>query len=558
MPITIGSASDNTTGNVSATLDSFSVDFDGTNANTPDIDGAISRGLNTFKCSLNGGWPARWPQSRGAYVISDRNNVLGNPAYTSWTYNSDMVIFQGIYPSPSNIDNMVSLLSAQRSNYPSCKFIEYTIPVWGFNDTNTTFNHRRLQQELVYDDFNAENEWHLTNPNTGGFLEGSGDQSGVRMTNVSDVCPTVGGKTFIEAYVDKWYNEFEEDDCVFLFDGVYFDSLDINNAFPQPVDISTGLDYDGVPDYDVDGNADDSQSNYREGCVLISEEYKNQAVSRYGRGDWHVSSNGGRDFSYSSGTLTGFDWYQRMGNLRVMEGADSRLRIEDDGVGGFTSGGAMDERLFGELVQSAAVSTEMCQTLATTGIRPYCMIDYPIYHGGTGLSIGDVSEDDWKLMEFLWAVCISTEFMMYGLIINKRQPAPDLDLYIVDTGAPLATRSLGTLSSDGETFTQRTPDETDDGGLWYITEFDNGYAWFNANPPDNNSAWPQPGNASTLTNVPTPPVGYKGIFIDRNSYVNTTHNLGAQGRASTRYDGSDATSITAGPFEGGWVHWVPE
>lgn len=558
MPITIGSSSDNVSGRVSPSMGTFTASLDGNSGTQPDTDGQLARGLNSFSVRLSDNFFYRWPQVRGMYVISDRNNVLGTSEYTTWTYNSDVVIFQGIYPSPANIDNMVSLLSAQRNNYPNCKFIEYTIPFWGFNSDDTSFNHRRLQKELIYDDYNAEDEWYLKNPTTGGFLEGSGDQAGVRLANVSDVCPTVNGLTYLEAYTKKWFDEFEEDDCVLLFDGKYYDGVDANNAFPQPVDISTGLDYDGVPDYDVDGNADDSQASYRNGAVLLAEEAKFQAAGRYGKANWYIATNGGRDYNHSAGTLSSYEWYQNLGHCRVMETASARIEIEPDGSGGFVTNGAMSTRLFGDrpagMVRAAAVTNEYLETYENSGIRPYCLIDMPI-GGSTGLSINDITEDQWLFMESLHALCMQTEFMMPGPLVNKRQPAPDYDLYIIDTGPPLSTRSLGTLSADGETYTERAVDENDDGGLWYITEFENGYFWYNANPPDSNSVWPQPGNASTLTNLPSPPSGYKGVFFNRNNYTNPTFGLSAKGYASSRYDGSDATSITAGPFEGGFVLW---
>lgn len=524
-------------------------------------DGTDSTVSSSFSIAISDQFPARWPQPRGAYLISNYTNVLST-AQASWSYNNDVLIYQGVWPSGATVETIDGYISAQRTNYPNCKMVPYTIPPWSYDESDTFLGHRQVQRRAIIN-AGAESQWYLRHPTSGNYLYGSGDQVSAVMTNVSDVCPLVGGETFITAYTAEWFTRFSSgnngSDVVALSDGIYFDGLDIENAFPQPVDGYLGADYDGVPDYDVDGSADGSQARYRLGCIDLAEEFEDVAINQYGKPNWYVATNGGRDYAINVGTLSEYEWFGRLGHMRVMENAhgSAKFNIQYDGAGGFVTGSGMANRFFGTFIRSALVSHAFCIPQSTSGIRPYCLIDYQILIGGVGATAGDMNEDAWILQEAIWAACMLTEELMYGVQINKQQPAPDIDLYNVDTGDPLATRSLGTLSADGQTFTPRTPDSTEDGGQWYIEEFENGYVWFNAADPDNSSAWPQPGNASTLSaDLPTPPSGKKGIFIDSATYVNTTFGLSAQGYASSRYDGSDATSITAGPLEGGWVHWV--
>jgi hypothetical protein len=532
-------------------------------------DGIHSVPSNSFSITDTGvqaAWPARWPQVRGMYTISGRTNVLGNTDYTTWTYNSDIVLCQGFYPTPNQVEITYDDINAQRSTYPNCKIFMYCIVCWGQEASDTSYTHRRVQRDTIVNN-SAEDEWYLKHPTSGNYLYGKAgtDQYGYILTNVSDVCPTVGGKNFNTAYIDYLYYKLSQGtnskDLMSLIDGLYFDGIDIDNAFPQPTDGLDGSDYDGAPDYNVDGVANDSQSDYRAGMIEISDYAETAAKNDYSKTDWFVSTNGGRDYDISVGTISNYQWYHELGHWRLQENGEGRWGISYVGSQYITAGSNMQNRLFGDepqgVVRAAEHSMLFCKPESETGVKPYCLIHYDLDQGGNGLAAGDITEDTWKLIEFIHAVCMSTEFMMPGPQITRQQPCPDYDLYIVDTGNPLSTRSLGTLSSDGQTFTQRSPDSTEDGGQWYITEFDNGYFWFNADPPDNGSTWPQPSNAATLDNdMPTPPGGKKGIFFDNSTYVNTTDSLSAQGFSSSRYDGSDATTITAGPFEGGWVLWV--
>lgn len=521
-------------------------------------DGTDSTASSSFSIVISDQWPARWPQARGMYTISNYTNILST-TQASWTYNSDLLIYQSLYPSGSFVASVAGYISAQRTNYPNCKIVTYTIPCWSYDEADTTSGHRKVQRDVVIAN-SAQDEWWLKHPTSGNYLYGSNDQEDTIMTNVSDVCPVVGGETFNSAYAASWMSLFSNGnggtDVIALTDGWYADGLDIENSFPQPVDGYLGADYDGVPDYDVDGTADASQARYREGCIDLGDEFETLATTTYGKSNWYYATNGGRDFAINVGTVSSYDWYQRLGHCRVMENANGKLRIlYDSGTGEFTTGSGMAGRLWDVFIRSGLLSYAFCKTEVASGIRPYCLIDYAISQGGTGLSAGDITESGWKLQEALWAICMSTEELMYGVQINKAQSAPDIDLYIVDTGDPVGTRSLGTVSSDYQTFTPRTPDSTEDGGEWYITEFDNGFVWFNAKDPASNTAWPQ-ATQTLSVDFPTPPSGKKGQWINKSTYTNTTHGLSAQGYASSRYDGSDATSITAGPLEGGWVHWV--
>lgn len=491
-------------------------------------------------------WPARWPWAAGGYWISNRENILFTSA--AWTYSTDLLIFQGFYPGQSLINETAGWIAANRNTYPDCKLILYCIPMWSYPIGSTTTGHRSIQRDLI-EDSDAVDEWVLTDPATGTTLYGSGDQASAIMTNLSDTCPLVGGVRFPEAYTQAYFESYSAyNDLIQLIDGTYFDGADFENAFPVPVVGQGGSPLVGWPDYDVDGTADDSPSTYRAGFINMVQHFEDYANNNLGGRTWATGSNGGRDYSWSAGTLSSYDWYRAFGDFRVVENANTRFSIVGDNTGGYDVGTNIASRGVEEIMKHALISFNLCRQTTSNALgRAYALLEYEV-NGELGDVVGDRSDTDWRLMEFLFALCMSTEEVMYGARGRTRQVAvPPIELYTeVTPGNPSSTRSLGTLAADGESFTLRSPDDTSDGGLWYFTTFDNGYLWLNLDVPTGGAKYLSD-PTSTTSNLPTPPDGKKGQYISLSN-----------GRGSSRNDGSDVTSITARPYEGGWVSWVDE
>ena len=514
-------------------------------------------GLQFVGTSGGGGTPtpsgdffSRWPQVRTMYTISNTQNIL--QTYATWTYVSDLVVFQGIHPGTTEINTNAGYIAPNAATYPNCRLIQYTIPPYCYEIGTSTTGHRAFNRNVI-EDASASASWLARDPASGTVLWGRAgtDQDNAQMTNLSRTCPDVGGKNYVEAYADDFFTVYSGgDDIVQYLSGVYFDSADYENAFPPPVIGELGSDFSGVPDYNVNSTSDDAHVDYRNGFIDL--------VSRFRTNDstFVTGSNGGRDYAYSDGTLSSFSWYQAFGDFRVVENANTRFGIVGDGAGGYDVQSNIASRGVPEIMQHSLVCYNLCLQGANNNMgRAYAILDYAI-NGGVGVGIGDYTETDWVLMEFLWAMCMSTEEVAYGVRGNTRQQcAPPPDLYIVDTGDPSTTRSLGTLAADGESFTLRTADDTSGGGTWYFTEFDNGYIWLNLTVPTASAKYLSDG-ANTTSNLPTPPAGKKGQTIDPTTYTNTTDSLSAQGYSSSRNDGSDVTSISARPYTGGWVSWV--
>lgn len=499
---------------------------------------------------------ARWPQVRGMYTISNQENVLST--YATWSYTSDLLVFQGVHPGTTAINDAAGWVAPNKAAYPNCHLIQYTIPPYSYEIGTTTTGHRAFQRELIEDNA-AEADWVVTDPASGTQLWGSGtsDQKNAVMTNLSKAgtCPTYGGLTFPQAFAQEYFVVYGAgDDLAQHCDGIYFDSADWENAFPPPVIGQFGSSFSGVPDYDVDGTADDAHTDYRTGFVEMVTAFRTYGTASEGK-DWVTGSNGGRDYSWNDGTFSSFDWYRAFGDWRLVENAAARFQLTPDGAGGYDVGAQISSRGVSEIMQHSLLTYNHCLPAASNNMgRPYAMLHWEI-NGSLGMVSGDFSETDWVVQEFVHALCMSTEEVMPGIQVTRQQPAPPLDLYIVDTGDPATTRSLGTLAADGESFTLRTADDTSGGGQWYFTEFDNGYFWLNLAVPTASAKYLSD-TANTTSTLPTPPAGKKGQTIDGATYVNTTHSLSAQGFGSTRNDGTDVTSISARPYTGGWVHWV--
>lgn len=502
--------------------------------------------LLTPDATPSGAWPAGWPWAAGGYWISNRQNILSTVAER--TYGTDLLVFQGFDPGASLIDETVGWIAANRNLYPDCKLIQYMIPMWSYPVGSTTAGHRSIQRDAI-EQYNAEAEWVLTDPATGTQLYGTptSDQGDTVMTNLSDTCPTVGGETFVSAFTNRYFEAYStNDNLIAVIDGTYYDGADIENDFPTPVVGQGGPDLSGWPDYNVDGLANDSPLTYRNGFVDMVAAFEAYANDNLGGRAWVTGSNGGRDYTYNEGTLSSFSWYHAFGDFRVVENANTRFGIVYDGAGGYDVQSNIGSRGVEEIMKHALVCHAYCRPAASNALtRPYALLDYGV-NGSLGDSVASYSDTDWRLMEFLFALCMSTEEVMYGVRGPSRQIAvPLLEIYTAVTpGNPDSTRSLGTLSADGTTYTLRTADDTSDGGEWYFTTFANGYLWLRLDKPTGGAKYLSDATATT-SNLPTPPSGKKGQHISL-----------VAGRGSSRNDGSDVTSITARPYEGGWVSWV--
>lgn len=551
LPANSGLSIDSASGVISGTINQNDIDA----APLAVVVRATDQSANTRDITLNiitptsspaETWPARWPWAAGIYAISNRENHLSTRA--TWTYATDLVCFQGFYFGQTLINETVGWISTYRSLYPDCKLIQYTIPMWTYPVGTTDLGHKSLQRDTI-ETYNAEASWVLTDPATGIKLFGlpTSDQRDANMTNISSVCPTVSGVTFMEAFANNYFTKYSQyDDLISLIDGWYIDGADFENEFPRPVIGQSGPELgSGWPDYNVNGIADDGPAEHRAGMLTMVGHFDTYASSNLGR-VWSTGSNGGRDYTYNEGTLTGFDWYHSLGDWRLVENAHTRFGITGDGSGGYDVASDISNRGVAEIMKHSLVCHAMCRQTTDNKLgRAYALMHYPM-NGGLNDNADARSDTDWRLGEFLFALCMSTEEVMYGCMGRDRQiPWPPLDIYTAVTpGNPSSTRSLGTLSADGTTFTLRTADDTSDGGQWYFTPFDNGYLWLNLATPTGGVKYLSD-SASTTSNLPTPPAGKKGQAI-------TLTN----GHGSTRNNGADVTSITARPYEGGWVSWV--
>jgi hypothetical protein len=207
---------------------------------------------------------------------------------------------------------------------------------------------------------------------------------------------------------------------------------------------------------------------------------------------------------------------------------------------------------FDILMQKTHINFMMCDRSAGNALgRAYALVDMPVY-GSLGMSLSDFRPEDKAWMRFWWAVCMSTEELMFGCLVNKRQPAPAPDEYFFDIGAPLSPRSLGTLDDDG-TFTRRAPDD----GTFYFTLFENGYVWFCLAEPPDQSSWPIVGTTYTATNLPTPPAGKVARRLDSATYVHPGRGYGPHNLDPDVNDGGlVGGQIEAFAWSGGLVIWA--
>jgi hypothetical protein len=498
---------------------------------------------------VTGSWPVHWPQVSGQYNISARGNVLRDAG--EWSARKDLTIFQGKYldSGGSASTEIADELAILRASYgDDCVYGFYIIHVVGEVPSATVSG--KFQQYEVIADNNAENEWFLHDPN-GNVLYGSRDLEDDIYLNTSDVCPLVGGKNFHGAYSDRLHARMAlGTDMTINTKMIFLDSTDPDNQFPQmKIGSSLGPDFNGIPDYNNNSVADDSQADYRNGIVEFSNMLRAKGFS--------VSCNGGRDGDYSHGTLTDFEWYQAF-DCRIAENAEGGLGnwVSDSFIFEFNNASARMDDLF----QKMAISYEQCRPELINALgRPYAMWDGRVANGFTGMTIDDFNQDQRDWASFWYAWCMMDERFMYGGLVFKGQPAPSPDEYFYDIGNPKVTRSMGVLDSVGG-WTTKVPDDTTD-GRWYFQEFDNGYFYINI-PTLSSVAGVDWGTLSTTyatTAYPATPAGKVARRMNSLTYTHPDRGYGAFGYNTNKNDGSDpyvGGELIEKAWRGGLVVWA--
>ena len=572
MAIRINDNSSIFSGKMGVTISSFSPDFDGefTSDSPASYDGALVRSLDSFDVSLQDStWPSFWPQAAATYTISGLTTVLGQ----EWTAHRDLVHLQGRpWPTNGNTQTLCAdgIEALQNQFGTHTKYCMYVMNNWAKNDPNS---HRYLQYQLI----EAQDNPLLWKGATAGgdVLFGTKDQEDAYMTNMSDVCPeqgsgVAGQQKYYEAYHDRLFDRWTlgSDMTDGRISGVYWDGLDPTNAFPQPrVGSSTGADYDSSPDYDHDGSiADNSQDDYRRGHLDAVDYVYTASQSIFtDSSTCFVSTNGGRDRAYyDAGTsdLQNETWYKAFDH-RLVENVDTGLVIVENGDFTFQYNDVYERVI--DNIRAGHVCYELCKPQASNRLgRPYGGMHIEM-GGFNGCTINDYTQAERDWASFWYALCMSTEELLWMGQTSRQWSSPPPDEWFYDIGSPLSTRTLGTLSNDAS-FTMRAPDDDTD-GAWYFTEFQNGYFYINF--PDLRSLGTSPGGLAygtdfslptySTTAYPATPAGKVARKMDSSSYTSPRSGLTAYGYNTTRNDGGlayDGGSLVEPAWRGGLVIWA--
>lgn len=527
------------TGTVASSLAGVSANFDGTF--TPVAQQQLS-------------WWPNWPIMNCACLQGNANFHILDPSRHAELADKDVIIFQDFYPTESRKQTRVNVFAQIRALNPinRVKFLKYTMlqETPKVLPTPTGNSAPEISCALIADPVKGNPNWivhRVGQTGNAGRVECNFDPASLWNCNMAVLAAGNNslGENYATAFWKDWHALLTTGvNLLPSLDGMFQDNF---NARPPAMFQNNGATSITDQDYNADGTADtrtDFSAAVNAGGRMWSQghlEGKARFEQRMGA-SMVLCPNAARfDGDYFDGQgqpplpITNHPYYRQF-DLTLDESVYLLLGLSRSATGySFTGAGS-----FNSLFRSYNVHDRMLKLDANntrTGKSAVMMhalcIDRP------------TTNDDLAYARFISALCLLVERAAMCVMQTTFTPL-SLDETLLELGAPVAARTMGTLNENTVSFSVRTADRTVGTARFYWSIFAKGMVLVRADSPSV-GVYPS-ADAAVPCTLPTPPAGKKWQRINAANYVNPVTLRAMRGQDTAINNGADVTSVSLKPY----------
>lgn len=533
------------------------------------VDGAISHNISAASNVITqttgvtaiaaGFWP-NWPWMNIGANQGAVSGTLLDPTTHSMIADKDLWMFQSFYPTVSRITSRRDAILAVRALQVApmnTKFVQYVIPSVSSKVTPASpgQGENEICKELIDDATKGNDKWyiHKTGDLTlSGRVEDFFNPPTTYATNIGHALADTNSlsESFAKAYWKEWdtrWNQGGIDFRTFLA-GAFMDNTSMRPlTYTQSngsVDVTSNVDfnYNGVAENRNlwDGSANAGASQYSAGQFRFKSEFDLKFPTKF-----LLPNTSGWTSDYTGSVapplpLSNHPCYRKW-EIVMMEVANNRLGLRRDttlATGYKYNGGGSAISLFKEL--------QFTDRMLKLDVNVQSFIGRAAVMAQSSMNSRTFTQDDFEFARTMSLICLLEERVAPA--VQTPGTVFSLDETLVSLGAPVGTRSMGTLNETSYSFSLRTADQTVGIAKFYWVIFANAImVWRGENPSV--AVWPNPADAAVVCTLPSPGAGKKWQRLRASNYVNPVTGRATRNQSPSINDGADVTTVSLKPFQ---------
>lgn len=524
-------------------------------------DSSVSQNQSAYSLSVSGAtqsasagesWWPNWPIMNTATLQGGASTHLLDPTTHDMMADMDLIIIQNFYPSTSRLTSRVANINAVRALQTApmnTKFILYTSYQQHLKDEDLTGQSgMEINRDLPHDPVEGNTNWDLTRASNGAQIEAPFNPTSFWLNNIA---PGAGenslGETYAQALWRVWSELLEgsstETNVLDVIDGFFQD--DVHCRMQTPMSVNNGVTTVTDPDFDNDGTANTPTNDFTNPTgaswrwcqgLLDSKD----AVEAQNPGFlWLPNQSNGFASAYFDGggqpplPLANHPFYHKL-EVGFRESNNNAFGISK-GSGYTINGGSLFHTCRLAAITLAFLKPDSQNTI--TGKS--CVL----FHVNT--IDRTQNQDDYELARLTLGVALLHERLCPSISRNGNRPMT-LDETLLELGAPLSPRSMGTLNENNVGFSLRDPDQENGVADFFWAEFEKGIVIVRGDHPPV-GPWP---NTGAAVNVALPSAGTGKVWrmINAASYTNPITGRSMRNQSPLINNGQIVTSLSMRPL----------
>lgn len=553
--------------------------FDGA---SPRNYGAWSRTVSattTATIATSQNWPVAYPNVSVVYQIgTDQATQMGSDPYRQYIGEKDAVVFQAISPTVSGaMQAQHDRMRWFADNRPWCRPVMYTNPgvqvksqaTLSYSSANASYtpngNYTIVQADILRSATDRNLNWALVNAANVRLEHEFNPTLQWKMNEADLVAGTNSlGEKYSECFHRKWEEYLTTPDQRPYLHGFY---RDVSPPMPQGVTVNLGA-TGSAPDYDNNGVNESITSNteivdasttaqyvleggavmWRRGFLSWQDELHTRfPAGAHGAahpGYQYIWNAGRFYFDYSdSGSddpplpLSSNQWYGRV-DSGIWEFFHNTMGLKP-------SGSSLVYQFNGWSGAWRGIKTEQAYLRDSAAVPwGYSFIALDV----DGVNRASLSAGDYHYYRFYWACHLLEENLACGVKVNKQVPL-SLDECLFHLGAPLSTRSMGSLNEDTLDFSLRPADASVGSAAFYWAEFADALVVVRGDTTGVGANAVYPAGSSVTCTLPTAGTGYHWETFNGSTYVSPEKGLQCRNNDPTWNDGATKTTTVMRCFQ---------
>lgn len=562
------------TGTIATTLQHFASSEFGVSQppSIPDRTGTVAATLAGVTCSAAGtftpvvlpqdSWFPNWPVMDVLVLQGDVAENLQDPAQWPLLADHSAFLFQGFYPTLSRLANRVTNISSIKATQTAGWQTKFGVYM-SFQQARKSIldGNTDVQINLINSATQGNQNWWLRRVN-GQQIEAPFNPAQFWMCNIGRGGGVNSlGETYHEAYWRTWSELLDPSDAAhdLMAHLSFFMQDDVHARMQTPMTINNGATTVTDPDIDDNGVADgitDFSSGPNAGCRKWCEGHidsKAACESNFPGRVWFSNSARFPTDYTDSGVdpplpMSGHPMYGRL-TWGLQEGVNTAgLGITKSATSGasatynYTGGGSTQH-----LCRLLAIHERMLQPDSQSDAGRACVIAH--------LNTVDRTQTaaDYEIARLVLAVALLNERVGVSLSISASKPL-SLDEQLLELGAPLAVRSMGTLNESTTVFTLRVANFSIGAARFYWAEFAKGLVILRGDSPSV-GLYPS-ADAAVPCTLPSAGAGMKWQRINAATYTNPVTGRAMRGQQTSLNNGADITSVSLRPYHAMFIRRV--